>query len=182
MSEICRIAGWGIEQYGSLDLANELRGEQSMKFSPLWLIIWNSEATVPITSTTDCYTAYGLGFDYKKQICAGWEEGGIDSCQGDSGGPLVCSGKGLPVLNGIISTGFMCAIPRVPGLYTKISTYSDWIRMTVEAYPKIDVDTISEYSYRTPSGIIKPQGTLSTFKKFIETRSQPKSLPNLLSA
>ena len=76
----------------------------------------------------------------------------------------------------------MCAIPRVPGLYTKISTYSDWIRMTVEAYPKIDVDTISEYSYRTPSGIIKPQGTLSTFKKFIETRSQPKSLPNLLSA
>ena len=136
--------------------------------------ISNSEASVPVTSTTDCYTAYGLGFDYKKQICAGWEEGGIDSCQGDSGGPLVCSGKGLSVLNGIISTGFMCAVPRVPGLYTKISTYSDWIRKTVEDYPKIDVDSISEYSYRTPSGIIKPQGTLSTFDKFIETRSQPK--------
>ena len=27
VSEICRIAGWGIEQYGSLDLANELRGQ-----------------------------------------------------------------------------------------------------------------------------------------------------------
>ena len=134
-----------------------------MKCQPFEQITSNSEATVPITSTTDCYTAYGLGFDYKKQICAGWEEGGIDSCQGDSGGPLVCSGKGIPVLNGIISTGFMCAVPRVPGLYTKISTYSDWIRKTVEDYPKIDVDSISEYSYRTPSGIIKPKGTLSTF-------------------
>lgn len=26
VSEICRLAGWGIEQYGSLELANELRG------------------------------------------------------------------------------------------------------------------------------------------------------------
>ena len=107
---------------------------------------------------------------YKRQLCAGWEQGGIDSCQGDSGGPLVCEEKGNQVLNGIISTGFMCAIPRVPGLYTKISTYSDWIRKTVEDYPKIDVDSISKYSYRTPNGIIKPQGTLSTFKELRRQR------------
>lgn len=52
--------------------------------------------------------------------------GGRDSCLGDSGGPLFD-----PVnrtLHGIVSWGYGCALPGLPGVYTEVATYGDWIR------------------------------------------------------
>ena len=56
-------------------------------------------AEVPLISNEVCnkWLDYNFGVDYPhvdvedSMMCAGYEEGGIDSCFGDSGGPLVCS-------------------------------------------------------------------------------------------
>ena len=86
-------------------------------------------ANVPISSVLDCLHAYGFGFKTNKQICAGWPEGEIDACQGDSGGALMCPNEqGVAILSGIISTGFQCALPRTPGLYTRVSHYAEWMK------------------------------------------------------
>ncbi|XP_076227652.1 trypsin-1 [Nomia melanderi] len=65
--------------------------------------------------------------DEKVNICAGVEEGGKDSCQGDSGGPLLCNGTQV----GIVSWGFGCARPGLPGVYTRLDVYLDWINQSL---------------------------------------------------
>ncbi|XP_063911439.1 trypsin-1-like [Zophobas morio] len=67
------------------------------------------------------------------QICAGHEQGGVDSCWADSGGPLmIATGKvDQMMVVGIVSTGIGCARPFLPGLYTRISEYIPWVREIV---------------------------------------------------
>lgn len=52
----------------------------------------------------------------------------MDISQGDGGGPLVCNLQGTWYLAGIVSWGIGCGQHDVPGVYTKISQYSDWIQ------------------------------------------------------
>ena len=47
--------------------------------------------------------------------------------KGDSGGPLMCAVDGKPVLYGMISWGLGCAAENTPGVYTKVTSYVDWI-------------------------------------------------------
>lgn len=61
-------------------------------------------------------------------FCAGFSQGGKDSCQGDSGGPIFLEAEeNLYVQAGIVSWGEDCARRRKPGIYTKLSNYTDWI-------------------------------------------------------
>ncbi len=46
------------------------------------------EAELPLLSDAECLAAYPDWFMADVMICAGLEEGGVDSCYGDSGGPL----------------------------------------------------------------------------------------------
>lgn len=57
-------------------------------------------------------------------FCAGnIEMDGIDGCYGDSGGPLIYKG----VVIGLVSFGYGCGLRYYPGVYTKISHFTDWI-------------------------------------------------------
>lgn len=48
--------------------------------------------------------------------------------QGDSGGPMVVKGnRGQYMLVGLISWGMGCALPKQPGVYTRITKFVNWI-------------------------------------------------------
>ncbi|XP_043935327.1 trypsin-like [Protopterus annectens] len=77
---------------------------------------------VPVISESLCHNLYP-GKITKNMFCAGYLDGGKDSCQRDSGGPLVCNGE----LWGVVSWGEGCALPNLPGVYTKVCNYLFWI-------------------------------------------------------
>uniref|UniRef100_A0A8P0SSL2 t-plasminogen activator n=1 Tax=Canis lupus familiaris TaxID=9615 RepID=A0A8P0SSL2_CANLF len=67
-------------------------------------------------------------------LCAGDTRSGgnqanlHDACQGDSGGPLACMKDNRMTLVGIISWDIGCGQKDVPGIYTKVTDYLDWIQ------------------------------------------------------
>jgi secreted trypsin-like serine protease len=67
----------------------------------------------------------GVTVDPATQLCAG--TGGSDACQGDSGGPLVLRTAAGPVQVGVVSWGLGCGDPANPGVYMRVSAYSDWM-------------------------------------------------------
>jgi len=70
------------------------------------------------------------------EICATGPSGGKDSCFGDSGGPLIVAANADQgyVQVGIVSWGPQCGNPLYPGVYTRVSSFSDWIKETVNAH------------------------------------------------
>ena len=93
--------------------------------------------TVEMKSLESCKRNYGRGHKITdKMLCAGRTDGGKDSCQGDSGGPLVVtSGFGEDrkfVQVGVVSWGRGCALPKFFGVYTRVSSYRDWISKTIK--------------------------------------------------
>uniref|UniRef100_A0A8C6TYL7 Neurotrypsin n=1 Tax=Neogobius melanostomus TaxID=47308 RepID=A0A8C6TYL7_9GOBI len=69
-----------------------------------------------------------------RMLCAGslQTDKRVDSCRGDSGGPLVCERPGGGwVVYGVTSWGLACRTQQSPGVYTKVSAFSSWIRKIV---------------------------------------------------
>uniref|UniRef100_A0A3Q3IMU0 Peptidase S1 domain-containing protein n=1 Tax=Monopterus albus TaxID=43700 RepID=A0A3Q3IMU0_MONAL len=90
------------------------------------------EANVPIISDAVCNTPdYYDNQITTSMFCAGYEKGGTDACQGDSGGPFVaedCLSKTSRYrLLGVVSWGTGCAMPKKPGVYTRVSRFLPWI-------------------------------------------------------
>ena len=69
------------------------------------------------------------------EICATGLTGGKDSCFGDSGGPLIVAAdneRGYAQV-GIVSWGPQCGNPLYPGVYTRVSSFSNWIKQNMDA-------------------------------------------------
>ncbi|XP_043192393.1 uncharacterized protein LOC122365328 [Amphibalanus amphitrite] len=86
---------------------------------------------VPVLSNNQCQENYAkdrIGIT-RRMVCAGYPDGGKDSCQGDSGGPMaVVSADEVYTLAGVVSFGKGCALPGYPGVYVRVSEFTDWIR------------------------------------------------------
>ncbi|XP_063951984.1 uncharacterized protein LOC135153396 isoform X1 [Lytechinus pictus] len=112
----CWIAGWGTTYFGAGSVSNDLQ-----------------KALVQLISDNTCSSLYSqYSIVEEAELCAGYIEGGVDSCQGDSGGPLTCQGSdGRWHLVGSTSWGIGCAEPNYPGVYARISKYTEWIKDTM---------------------------------------------------
>lgn len=114
--------------------------EELAPATPLWVVGWGSteqnggqmsdillQASVQVIDSTRCNAedAY-QGEVTDKMLCAGVPGGGVDTCQGDSGGPLMYHSEKWQVV-GIVSWGHGCGGPTTPGVYTKVTSYLDWI-------------------------------------------------------
>ncbi|XP_067014226.1 trypsin-7 [Anabrus simplex] len=78
---------------------------------------------VPIVSKEECRQILGKEILTPEMICAGFPEGDKDACQGDSGGPMLLN----HTLIGIVSFGEGCGRENLPGVYTRVSAFRDWI-------------------------------------------------------
>ncbi|KXJ77832.1 hypothetical protein RP20_CCG006323 [Aedes albopictus] len=57
-----------------------------------------------------------------------------DSCTGDSGGPLQIQINGTYYLIGIISHGPRCGEYTIPAVYTRVTSYMEWILKSIKQY------------------------------------------------
>jgi trypsin len=80
----------------------------------------------PFRACADIYLNQSeLVIHAENQICAyDTTDSGKDNCQGDSGGPLL-NAQGEQV--GIVALGIGCGQVGVPGVYTRVSAFADWI-------------------------------------------------------
>lgn len=85
------------------------------------------QVVVPIWENRKCSVVYKRNLT-ESFLCAGYEEGGKDACQGDSGGPLMTEGPNEKMMVvGVVSHGIGCGSPGYPGVYTRTTTFMEWI-------------------------------------------------------
>ncbi|XP_067084237.1 tissue-type plasminogen activator [Osmerus mordax] len=113
----CEISGYGRKQ--------EFDAEYSERVKRGRVRLWPQDRCVPGVLSGRPVTA--------NMLCAGDTRGLDDACKGDSGGPLVCPKDGRMTLMGLISWGDGCGKRDVPGVYTRVTRYTDWIKSKMQA-------------------------------------------------
>ncbi|XP_078364332.1 uncharacterized protein LOC144648698 isoform X1 [Oculina patagonica] len=108
LNKKCWITGWGTLSSG---------GSQPNTLQ---------QASVPLVSKQRCMNVYPGDID-DSMLCAGFDEGGVDTCQGDSGGPLVYEFNGTWYLEGVTSWGYGCAESGYYGVYAKVRNFKSWL-------------------------------------------------------
>uniref|UniRef100_A0A1I8MXH7 Peptidase S1 domain-containing protein n=2 Tax=Musca domestica TaxID=7370 RepID=A0A1I8MXH7_MUSDO len=117
-NELATVSGWGWTN------ENQAEGDRADVLRKATVRVWNNNA---------CEKSYQLNGRPSSvisdtQMCAGYENGGIDSCWADSGGPLMSKEN---FLIGVVSTGIGCARPGLPGIYTRVSKYIQWMESVI---------------------------------------------------
>ncbi|CAF1601517.1 unnamed protein product [Adineta ricciae] len=86
------------------------------------------QADIRIFSNESCRQAYDTIFDPATEICAGDYDQRTDTMSGDSGGPLLIrESNGRWILLGITSYGSATSPQQAPGVYVKISAFTQWL-------------------------------------------------------
>jgi len=120
--------GWGALQEGVNQFPNDLR-----------------QVTLRQWSDAQCASVWGSEFHANAMTCA--SDVGKDTCQGDSGGPLVVKRNGVWVQVGITSFGEGCAEPGIPGIYTRVASYSTWIHQQIKLTPFSSPNAVVDAAY-----------------------------------
>nr|XP_015194904.1 PREDICTED: transmembrane protease serine 9-like [Lepisosteus oculatus] len=107
----CWVAGWG-------ETLNEVPLSENRTLQ---------EVQVPIIGNKQCVDIFGQNSINDNMICAGGLQQTKGPCQFDSGSPLVCKQGPVWIQAGIVSSGIACQKPNLPGVYTRVSQYQDWI-------------------------------------------------------
>ena len=155
-------------------------------------------AAVPVVSRDACNAPESYnGLIQEGQLCAGFEQGGVDSCVGDSGGPMyVVNGNSLQQI-GVTSFGIGCAEPNFYGVYTSVSDYLDWVdtyrsamgpvttgpddtsdrddddesdQTVVDAGGSAETDPVIDFGSGGSAGAFGPFGLLALFAVGVTTR------------
>uniref|UniRef100_A0A671MTF6 Plasminogen activator n=1 Tax=Sinocyclocheilus anshuiensis TaxID=1608454 RepID=A0A671MTF6_9TELE len=113
----CEISGYGKEE--------EFSPFYSERIKRGLVRLWPQEQCVPEKLSGRLVTP--------NMVCAGDTRGLDDACKGDSGGPLVCPKNGRMTLMGLISWGDGCGKKDTPGVYTRVTNYTNWISSKMRA-------------------------------------------------
>ncbi|KAM9316571.1 serine protease 56 [Gastrophryne carolinensis] len=125
------------------------------------------EASVPVLSQETCRKTLGKGMLTNTMFCAGYLNGGVDSCQGDSGGPLTCqdSSSNQYYVYGITSWGDGCGEKGKPGVYTRVTSFIDWMRSQMKSPKPTREPTCSELGALTDSQLKSEISSICSFYK-----------------
>ncbi len=110
--DLATIIGWGVTKDG--DISDILR-----------------HTSMPIVSNKTCQIPYGKDIN-ESMLCADFYDGGTDGCEADSGGPLLIKHNNEWQQVGIMSWGDDCAKPKHYGVYTRITSFLDFIDVHVK--------------------------------------------------
>ena len=109
----CTVSGWGHLKSKGSSVPDKLR-----------------EVSVTVLHDSICQKmlkGYPWDPNTETMLCAGGAD--KDACQGDSGGPMVCQDdNGESCIAGIVSWGVGCATEGIPGVYTNVRKYNQWIQ------------------------------------------------------
>ncbi|XP_047111190.1 venom protease-like [Schistocerca piceifrons] len=129
-----------------LPLADDLRSNAFVRYNP-FIAGWGAiefrgpssadllETQLPVVEPETCEKAYerfNAAVIDDRVLCAGFAKGGKDACQGDSGGPLMLPQGRIFYTIGVVSYGHNCAEPGVPGVYTRVTKFLDWIKNNID--------------------------------------------------
>ncbi|KAM7064043.1 hepatocyte growth factor-like protein isoform 4-T4 [Molossus nigricans] len=108
----CEIAGWGETQgTGNNTVLNV--------------------ASLSVISHKECNIKY-QGRVLESEMCTKGLLVPVGACEGDYGGPLACFTHDCWVLEGIIIPNRVCARPRWPAIFMRISVFVNWINKVIQ--------------------------------------------------
>ncbi|CAH2296345.1 granzyme A [Pelobates cultripes] len=116
ISTVCDTAGWGVTKANTKVPSDYLR-----------------ETNLTIVDRNQCHKIYSKlkpkEIITDDMLCTKpLKKQKDDTCTGDSGGPLICNNE----LRGIVSFGSKKCSPKIPGVYTRLtSQYVKWIQTTI---------------------------------------------------
>ncbi|TPP67318.1 Subfamily S1A unassigned peptidase (S01 family) [Fasciola gigantica] len=75
---------------------------------------------------------HAAGLNAEHEFCAGFYQSNVGICPGDSGSGLIYVDEGLPYVVGVASATHAKEPEGFPGLFTRVSSFIEWITNTLE--------------------------------------------------
>jgi hypothetical protein len=107
---------------------------------------------VPIVSDEQCRASYGRLVIDAVMVCAGDPGGGRDACSGDSGGPLLARDGPRWAQIGVVSWGYGCALPGLPGVYAETAALGDFLDPFLHGFRDLPAWAVESITWLTENG------------------------------